>query len=231
LTAASRDVEAAAAVGHDDTQDLDALRQEFEELRASRMRVVLAADADRRRLERELHDGVQQRLVALAVELQLLEASLDSDPEKAREHLQELARDVDLALAEAARLAERISPSIWAPGDLAPALRGAAAGFGTPVRVHVETPVGCPPEVFATVHECFLEVLAQAGAEELEVTVRDDVERLSFEIVAVQTRRPELVLDRIRDRVEALGGDLTIETQPVAGLLVTGSLPLSLSAR
>lgn len=213
----------------EDIHGPDEVEREIEELRASRMRLVLAADADRQRLERELHDGVQQRLVALAVELQLLEASLESEPERAREHLKELARDVDLAVAEAARLAERISPSILAQGGLAPALRAAAADSGISVRVHVETPVGCPPEVFATVHECFLVVLAQAGAEELAVTVRDDVERLAFEIVGEQARRPEIVLDRIRDRVEALGGTLTIERLRDTGLRVAGTVPLSRS--
>ena len=192
------------------------------------MRLVLAADADRRRLERELHDGVQQRLVALAVELQLVEASLGSDPATAHEHLTELARDVDLALAEAARLAERIYPSILAPGGLAPALRAAAADAGIPVRVDVEMPVGCPPELFATVHECFLQVLVQAAAEEVTVTVRDDVERLAFEVVADPARRPELALDRIRDRVEALGGTLTVERVRDAGVRVAGALPLPL---
>ena len=107
----------------DDTHDTDALRRELEELRASRLRLTLAADADRRALERDLHDGLQQRLVALAVELQLLEASLDSDSARARELLEEVVRDVDRALAEAGQLADRIYPSSLLTGGFAAALR------------------------------------------------------------------------------------------------------------
>lgn len=206
----------------------DELRRAIEQLRASRRRLVLAADAERRRIERELHDGVQQRLVALAVELQLVEASMDSDPGRARELLEEMARDVGLALDEAARLAERIYPSILAPGGLAVALRSAAADAGIPVRVHVEIESKHPPEVLATVYECFLEVLEQAGVEEVSVTVRDHAERVVFEIVGDQTRR-DVVVDGPRDRVEALGGNLAIEMLPGAGVRVAGSLPAARS--
>src|SRR5262249_62323517 len=79
-----------------------------EELRASRKRLVLAADADAHEIERQLHDGVQQRLVALAVRVQQARSTLERDSSEAKTVLDELARDVQDALDEAARLAERI---------------------------------------------------------------------------------------------------------------------------
>lgn len=221
---------------HDDaTPTLADLQREIDELRAARERLVLAADADRRGIERELHAGVQQRLVALAVALQLVEASVDSDPARARTLLEELERDVQLALDEAAQLAQRIYPSMLGTGGLAAALRSAAASAGIPVHVRVAATASYPPEVLGTVYWCFLEVLGQArAATETTVTVRDDEKRVDFEMVADGSRR-DVVLDRLRDRVEALGGRLAIESHLGAGVRIAGWLPLArhqpLSAR
>ena len=97
--------------------------EDVEALRASRKRLVLAADADRRRIERELHGGVQQHLVALAVKLQHAVELADADPRATKTLLEELSRDVRQALDETAQLAQRIYPYLVAEGGLGAVLR------------------------------------------------------------------------------------------------------------
>lgn len=206
---------------------LDRLRLELAELRASRKRLVLAADADRRRIERDLHEGVQQHLVALAVNLQLAGQSLDADPAAAKALLAEMGRDVQQALDETAQLAQRIYPPLLEADGLAAALRSAAVSAGIRASFKVVAGANYPPEIARAVYWCCLEVLelAAAGAR-ATVTVRDDEGALAFEVVQ-DGARSDSGLDRLRDRVEALGGRLTIRSEPGRGIRVSGSLPLS----
>ena len=196
---------------------------EAEELRASRERLVLAADAELRRIERELHEGVQQHLVALAVKLQLAEASSGSDPEAVKILLEEMRGDVAEALDEAARLAQRIHAPLEL-GGLAAALRAAAASAGTPATVKVDGDGTYPDEIARTVHLCWLEALELAGEAGAAIGVREEGGRLVFEISAAAGR--ETGYDALRDRAEALGGRLTMERDAAGGLRVSGSLPL-----
>jgi signal transduction histidine kinase len=191
---------------------------EIDDARARR-RLVLAADADRREIERALHEGVQQHLVALAVSLQLARRSADADPEAAKELLDQMAGEVQQALDETARLAQRICPPLDA-GGLAATLRTAAVSAGVPASVKVEAGASYPPEVAATVHRCWLEALAHADAgAPPTIAVRDQQGTLTFEVEG--TEIPEDGLERLRDRVEALGGSLTR-----SGTRLSGSLPL-----
>jgi len=215
-------------------ESLDRLRLEVAELRASRERLVLAADADRRRIERELHEGVQQHLVALAVNLQLASQLADSDPAAAKALLEEIGRDVQQALDETAQLAQRIYPPLLEAGGLASALRLAAVSAGIPVSVEVAVGASYPPEVAGTVYLCCLEALEHAGAwARVTVTVRDEEGALAFEVIgdgvrsAAAAARSAAGLDRLRDRVEALGGRLTVRSEPGRDTHVSGSLPLS----
>jgi signal transduction histidine kinase len=164
--------------------------------------LVLAADADRRRLERELHDGVQQHLVALAVNLQLAIGLAEADPAGAKALLEEMGRDVQQALEEAAQLALRIHPPLLETGGLAAALRATASGAGVTSSVEVDTGASYPPEVLTTVYLCWLEAL-RAPVGRVTIVVRDVEGGLSFEIGGSDLR-PE----RVRDRVMALGGEL-----------------------
>ena len=117
-------------------EELDQLRAEIDELRAARERLVRAADADRRAIERELHGGVQQRLVALATTLQL--AQLEAEPDSAvKAFLDEMTRDVRQALDETALLAQGIYPSALELGGLAALLRAAAVAADVPAAVDV----------------------------------------------------------------------------------------------
>jgi signal transduction histidine kinase len=218
---------------HDETprESLDRLRREIAELRASRERLVLAADADRRTIERDLHEGVQQHLVALAVKLQLAAQLIDADPAAAIALYAEMERDVQQALDETARLAQRIYLPLLETA-LAAALRAALVDSGIPASVDVTAEASCPPEVARTVYLCCLETLEHIGAgARATVKVRGDESALSFEVVGESAGssaaiRSDEGLDLIRDRVEALGGQLTIRSKPGGGIRVSGSLPL-----
>jgi signal transduction histidine kinase len=198
---------------------LDQLRAEIVELRALQERLVLAADADRQQLERELHEGVQQHLVALAVNLQLADSLLESNPVEAKKLVKEMGRDVQQALNEAAQLAQRIYAPLLEASGFAAALRAAAAGAGIAASVEVSADSTYPPELMHTVYSCWLEAL-QSGSS-LSISVQEEPGALTFEIVR-DTDRRDASLDRLGDRVHALGGKLTIE-----GTRVSGSLPLT----
>jgi signal transduction histidine kinase len=212
-------------------ESLDRLRLKIEELRASRERLVLAADAERRRIERDLHDGPQQHLVALAANLELARRLADSDPAAAKTLLEEMGRDVHQALGETRKLAHRIYPPLLEAGGIAVALRTAAASVGVPTRIEVAAGVNYPGEVAGTVYFCCLEVLERAGdAAEATVTVRDDEGALVFEVVAGgagAAPASRAILSRLHDRVEALGGQLTVRSEPGERIRASGSLPLS----
>ena len=205
-------------------ETIDRLRREVAELRASRTRLVLAADADRRKIECDLHEGVQQHLVAIAVGLQLARQAVGIDP-AAHELLDELDRDVRLALDAATQLAQSIYPPLLEAGGLVVALRSAAASAGIPVSVDVAAGAGqgCPPALIAAVYRCCVDVFEAAtpGAA-VAVTVREQEGELVFELTGQGASGAGL--EHLRDLVEALGGRLAIGSEP--GLRVSGFLPL-----
>jgi signal transduction histidine kinase len=216
----ARDVEALR-------ETLDRLRLEVEELRASRKRLVQAADTERRTIERDLHEGVQQHLVGLAVNLQLASQLVDTDLAAAKALLGEMERDVEQALAETAQLAQQIYPPLLEAGSLASALRAAATSIGIRVSVEVEAASSCPPEVVRTLYLSCLEALEHAGADApATITVRQEDGALAFDVVAAGTGS-DAELEWLRDRVEALGGRLTVGTERSGVTRISGSLPLS----
>jgi len=187
----------------------------------------LADDTDRRRIERQLHQGVQQHLVALSANLQLAAGLLDADSAAAKTLLEEIGRDVQQALDETGKLAHRIYPPLLEAGGLAAALRSAAVSANAPTRIDVEAGAAYPQEVAGAVYFCCLEVLERAAAgAPAGVTVRDEGGALAFEVVA-ECANSETELLRLRDRVEALGGQLTIRSESGRRTRVAGSLPLS----
>ena len=158
-TACDREVEEAVQ------KTIDRLNQEVAELHAARRRLVLAADADRRSIERELHEGVQQDLVALAVSLQLATQAVESDPAGG-----EGARSTRWRVTSGRRspkrrqLAQRIHPPMLESGGLAAALRAAAVSSGVRGSVEVALDDGCAPEVAFTVYLCWLHALERVGS-------------------------------------------------------------------
>ena len=204
------------------------IRLEVEALRASRERLLRAADDDRRRLERELHNGLQQHLVALAADLQLARRRAQADGHPANPLLDEAEADVHRALAAAASLAHRIYPPLLDAGGLASALRVVAADVGASLTVQGAGREGVPPGLAGSVYFCCLDVLENAGSAPVAVAVRQHETGLRFEIdVGDAGAISEPVVGRLRDRVEALGGVLTSQARPGQGDRLTGSLPLA----
>lgn len=207
--------------------ELEQLRVEVEELRASLKRLVLAADADRRMVERELHDGVQQHLIALAVNLQIVGQAVDSDPVAAKTRLEELRRDVQHALDETSLLAQRIYPATLEAGRLGTLLRSAAVSAGVPASVDVAALSAHPPELMMTLYLCWLSMLACGSVDtRATISVRETEDVLAFEVVG-SSDCSDADLDYLRDRVEALGGRLTVTSGSGDGTRASGSLPLS----
>jgi signal transduction histidine kinase len=207
----------------DPREELDALRLEIEELRASRRRLVLAADAERRGFERALHDGLQQQLVGLAADLELVARALGSG--SAVPLLEEMRGEVQRALEQTRRLAHRIAPPLLEAGGLLVALRSAAASADVPSRIDVASGAAFPPELASAVYYGFVDVLdrAEAGTS-VAITVGEENGALAFELSADGDLGTEAF--PLRDRIEALGGDLTTRSGPGARTSWTGSLPL-----
>jgi signal transduction histidine kinase len=204
--------------------ELDRVRAEIERLRAAQARLVVAADDDRRAIERDLHEGVHQHLVALATTLQLARLAAGSDPSAVEALLEEIHRDVRHALDETALLAQRLYPSMIGLTGLAALLRSAALNAGVPATVDVDSRSNYPPEVGMTVYLCWLVLLARESSESrATIEVREHENALTFELVG-EAPASEADFERMRDRVEALGGRLTIDRE--RGTRLSGSLPL-----
>jgi len=235
-----------AAVGDyaltwEDNQRLaDRVQASLEELRRSRARILAAADDERRRIERDLHDGGQQRLVALRMRLELAERTMGRDPLRARALIEEVADDVDTAMEELRTLAAGVYPSVLADRGLAEALRSAALRSRLPVRVTVEgTETRQPREVETATYFCCLEALQNVAkhapdAGRVAVALAFSADRLEF---AVSDDGPGFDgpadgsgLQNMRDRMAAIGGTLRIETAPGAGTTVSGGVPLRAGA-
>lgn len=210
----------------DDMRAIDGVRVESDHLRASRKRLALAADAERRGFERSLHDGVQQQLVGLATNLELAAASVDADPAAAKELLEEMARDIQDAMDQTRELAERIYPPQLEVGGLVAALRSAAADANVRARIEIARGQTYPPEVAGTMYFCCRELLenVSAGAT-VTITAQSDGGALAFDIAV----DGDLHADRslMGDRIEALGGRCAIESETGHLTRVIGSLPLS----
>jgi signal transduction histidine kinase len=204
------------------------LEDSIEQLRASRARLVLAADADRRRIERELHDGAQQDLVGLAVKLQQARGLVDSDPAAAVALVDEMRGEVQESLERLRSLAQRIHPPQLQAGGLPAALRSAAASAGVRVRLDAGANGAYPEEVSATVYLCVVAAFERLVAgTTAAIGIREENGTLAFELVAGDSDLDpaDTQLAAIRDRVEALGGRLTITALPGGGTRIAGSLP------
>jgi signal transduction histidine kinase len=207
---------------------VEQLRRDADELRASRVRLVLAAQADRRRIERELHDGVQQDLVWLAVKLQQARGLVDSDPAAAGALVDELRREVQESLDRLRSLAHRIHPQQFEAGGLPAALRSAAASAGVRVRVDIGASGVYPQEVCTTVYLCVVAVLeCLVNGTTAAIGIREESRTVAFEIVVEDAGLDpaDAHLAAIRDRLEALGGGLTITAASGGGTRIAGSLP------
>jgi signal transduction histidine kinase len=204
------------------------------QLSASRARILDAAMTERRRLERNLHDGAQQRLVALAIQLRVLERRLD-DPAKARPLLDAAAEELEQALEELRELARGLHPAVLADRGLAPALETLAARAPLPVSVEGVPPqrLGEPVEaaVYFVVAESLTNAVKHSGASTLRVRMDTAGGELRVEIADDGRGGADpgtgSGLRGLADRVEALGGRLALDSPPGEGTVVRAALPLA----
>ena len=202
---------------------------EIEELQASRKRLVLAAAADRGRIERELHDGLQQRLAALAVELQQARRLVDVDAIAARALIDEMAGELAEALEALRALSHRIHPPLLQAGGLRAALRTTAVMLGVSTHVQVPEGVTLPSELAGAVYFSCADALEHFGeSAKVAIAVSQEEGAVVFEIVADGSDSVTAGADLtpMRDRLEALGGRLTVEKEP-GHTGITGWLPSS----
>jgi len=216
-----------------DPQTLNELRREADELSASRARIVEAAHDERRLLERELHDGAMQQLVALGVELQLARRLAAGGSPELTALLDEMRRTVHDALDAVRLLALRIYPALPLDGGLGDALRAAAAAAGIPLRVDTSALGPCPPRTQASVYFCCLDLLRGAAdtGQHAAVEVRSEQERVLFEVTLGGVELEQWAtrdVTGVGDRVAALGGRYTVAPapHPEHGVRLAGSLPV-----
>jgi signal transduction histidine kinase len=212
------------------------LLRTIEQLRASRQRLVSAQDEERRKLERNLHDGAQQQLVALAVKLRLLEQLVERDPAQARSVAAQLQGDTTEALEELRDLARGIYPPLLADKGLVAALESQARKSVVPVTVEGDGVGRYAREAEAAVYFSCLEALQNvakyAEATRATVTLADGDGRLRFEVtddgVGFDPGGSSYGtgLQGIADRLAALGGEIDIRSTPGAGTTVAGVLPV-----
>jgi len=213
------------------------LKASAADLAASRGRLMEMAHAERRRLERDLHDGVQQQLVGLRIKLDLAADTIKQDPLRGERMLASVGEQMDDVLHGLRLLARGIYPSVLHERGLAEALRSAARS--SPVATVVRgTGVGRYAEdVEVAVYFCCLEglqnVVKHAGpGANATITLREDGQRLRFEVrdsgvgFDVATAPPGTGLTNMRDRIEAVDGTLAITSTPGHGTLVAGSVPV-----
>jgi signal transduction histidine kinase len=204
------------------------------ELAASRLRIVAASDEARRRIERDLHDGTQQRLVSLGLAAHMAEADVRADRGDLRAELSRIAAGLADAVAELQEFSRGIHPAILADGGLGPALRALARRSAVPVDLDVTTDTRCPEPIEIAVYYVASEALAntvkhaQASHAEISLTRRDGSLLLSIRDDGVGGADPARGsgLAGLADRVEALGGSIHVHSAAGAGTHITVNLPL-----
>jgi signal transduction histidine kinase len=204
------------------------------ELSASRARVVAAADETRRRIERDLHDGAQQRLVSLALRLRAAEAAIPPEFGDAHQELARVSTELDAALDELREMSRGIHPAILSEGGLGPAVRTLARRSAVPAEVDIKTDARLPPPVEVTAYYVVSEALTNAArhaeASSVEVVVEsvDGFVRVAIRDDGVGGADPQQGsgLVGLRDRVEAIGGTLTVESRAGDGTALLVELPV-----
>lgn len=209
----------------------------IEQLRASRRRIVTSQDARAKRLERDIHDGAQQQLVALAVKLRLATQTLERDPAKARTLLEGLQGEAQEALETLRDLARGIYPPLLADRGLAAALDAQARKAPLPVTVQADGVGRFPQETEASVYFCALEAIANATkyaqASSITIALSRDDGHLRFEVTddgrgfETRTTTGGTGIQGMADRIEALGGRVEIRSSPGRGTTVAGTVPVA----
>ena len=207
------------------------------EVRRSRARIAASGERERRRIERDLHDGAQQRLVALRIELELAEELVLRDPGRGAARLRELEQEVDDALEELRTLAHGVYPPLLSGRGLPDALSAAAARSTIPVKLEARALARYPPEIESAVYFCVLEALQNVlkhAADTRQILIRLDgsvAGELLFSVHDDGTGapggviRPGAGITNMQDRLAAVGGDVRVRSSVGAGTVVRGHVP------
>jgi len=211
----------------------------LDELRASRQRLVTAQDEERRRLERDLHDGAQQHLVGLKIKLGLAEAAAQPET-RVRTLIAQLKQDADEALDTVRELARGIYPPLLASDGLEAALRSHLRRIPVPVDLQLDGVPRQPREVEAAVYFCCLEALQNvvkyAQAHRAIVRLWTEGANLAFRVeddgkgFDSATVPHGAGLQNMRDRLDALGGSLDVRSVPGRGTTIEGRVPVGLAS-
>jgi signal transduction histidine kinase len=210
------------------------LRARVEELRASRARIVEAADEERRRLERDLHDGAQQRLVSLALNLRLARGKLDTDPDAARELIDQTAEELGDATTELRELARGLHPAVLSDRGLRPALEALAGRAPVPVELDVDAaserlPVPVETASYFVVAEALTNMARYSDASVARVSVLRNNGNVEVEVaddgVGGAEANTGSGLRGLADRVAALDGRLEVVSPPGEGTTVRAVIP------
>jgi signal transduction histidine kinase len=222
------------------TDELEAsrahLRKQADELAASRQRIVTAADAERRRMERDLHDGAQQRLVLLGLKLAMAQRLVETDANAKQVH-DELRAELELALKELRDLAHGIYPAVLESEGLLGALSEVVQRSPIPTELHCDGIARHAAEVEAALYFCCLEALQNAAkhaGESARATVRlsESNGALCFRIADngagfdARLAPRSAGIQNMTDRIGALGGTLEIHSSPGSGTVIDGRLPI-----
>jgi signal transduction histidine kinase len=224
-------VGAAAGLALENARLQAELRAQLAEVRASRARLVAAGDAERRRLERDLHDGAQQRLLGIRLALQLARGQLADGGESAGQLLAEADAEVVDALAELRALARGIHPAILTDEGLAPALAGLARRTPVPVQVSVcgeRLPAAVEATAYFVAAEALANIVKHAGASCASLAVARSNGRLAVQVTDDGHGGADAAgagLAGLRDRVEALDGRLQVDSPPGQGTRITAEIP------
>jgi signal transduction histidine kinase len=207
----------------------------IEDLRESRRRIVSAQDERARALERNIHDGAQQQLVALSVKLRLAEGMIERDPTKARELLGELQGQTNETLEDLRDLARGIYPPLLADRGLPAALESQARKSPVPVRIEPDGVGRYRPDVESAVYFCCLEALNNvakyADASSVEIRLAQVDGELRFEVIDdgrgfdASGTTHGTGLQGMADRLEAIGGALEVRSAPDRGTTISGAVP------
>ena len=215
------------------------LRATAEELRASRARIVVAADTARRQIERDLHDGAQAHLIALAVNVRVAEQLAERDPRAAKEIISELGQELRDAVQQLRELAHGIYPSVLMDRGLGDALAAVAQRGPLPVHLNVPADRRYPREVEAAVYFCCLEAVQNAGkhagpSASATISIREEAGGLLFEVAdngvgfdSESGAGAGSGFQNMADRLGAIGGSVHVWSRPGEGVRVSGRVPLA----
>jgi signal transduction histidine kinase len=205
------------------------------EVRASRARIVAAADEARRRIERDLHDGIQQSLVALALQLRTAQATAPPQLGELETELSRIAEGLTSVVDELRTISHGIHPAILSEGGLEPALRTLARRSAVPVGLELRAKRRLPQPVEVATYYLVSEALtnaakhAHASVVSVELDTRDSILELAIRDDGIGGADPARGsgLVGLSDRIEALGGTLTLTSQPGDGTHIHAAIPLS----